>query len=127
MVKDMVDAVHVLLGAAIPPSDADPEKMFWYRVRVATVACLAFTGLIASDAIAYGTIPWFDGFARASELHYVRVHLLDDQLLALRIHHCNATNVEAKQEYLRRIQILEDEYRDLMHIPYDLPGCQELQ
>ena len=105
---------------------ASPEAQYMYRLRVALVACTAFLGLLASTALAYGVLPWFDGFARASDVRYIRVHMLDDSLLELRINNCRSPTMEARQEYYRRIVILKDEYFALTHIPYELPSCSDL-
>jgi hypothetical protein len=116
----------VIWKAMVPPMTAPDQEQYWYRIRLALVACGAFVGLICSQLVAYGVSPWFDGFAKASEVRYVRVHLLDEELLSLRIHQCTAATGAAKQEYLRRIQILEDEYLTVEHIQYQLPACSDL-
>ena len=110
----------------VPSIDATPESQYLYRLRVALVACTAFLGLLASTAIAYGVFPWFDGFARAADLRYVRVHILDESLLELRINNCRATTPAARQEYYRRIVIMKDEYFTLTRTEYQLPACSDL-
>jgi hypothetical protein len=105
---------------------ADPDVQYLYRLRVALVACTAFIGLFASTLISYGLTPWFDGFARASDLRYVRIHLLDNDLLSLRISDCHAATPEARQEYYRRIVIMKGEYFALMQRDYQLPDCADL-
>lgn len=110
----------------VPSMSASPEAQYMYRLRVTLVACTAFLGLLASTAIAYGLFPWFDGFARQSDVRYMRVHMLDDSLLELRINNCRATTTEARQEYYRRITVLKDEYFTLTHSDYQLPACADL-
>ena len=110
----------------VPPMNAPDQEQYWYRIRLALVACTAFCGLIFSQLIAYGVSPWFDGFAKQSEVKYVRVHQLDEELLSLRIQQCTATSGAAKQEYTRRILILQDEYLSIERIEYHLPPCSDL-
>lgn len=126
MIEAILDVLKVIGRGIIPPADANPLAIYWYRIRVASVACMAFCGLIASDAGAWGFVPGFDGFARASELKFVRIHILDDQLLSLQIHHCNAQSSEARIEYQRRIGILGEEYFALVGRKYDVPPCSDL-
>ena len=110
----------------VPPMNAPDQEQYWYRIRLALVACTAFCGLILSQIVNYGLTPWFDGFAKSADVRYIRVHLLDEELLSLRIYNCTATTRDAKQEYLRRIQILEDEYLSIERIEYHLPPCSDL-
>jgi hypothetical protein len=123
----VIESLKVLWALIIPPVDASPTIQYLYRVRVAAVACAGFMISISYAAFTYGMTPWFDGFAKTSEVRALRIHILDEQLLGLRIHHCSATNAEARQQYLRRIQIMQEEYYELVKIPYTLPGCNEVQ
>ena len=111
----------------VPPMTAPDEEQYWYRIRLALVACTAFLGLIFSQLIAYGVSPWFDGFAKQSEVQYIRVHQLDEELLSLRIAQCAAVaGGKTKEEYLRRILLLEDEYYSIEHVQYREPLCSDL-
>jgi hypothetical protein len=106
---------------------APDQEQYWYRIRLALVACTAFIGLIASQLVAYGLSPWFDGFAKSADLRALRVHLLDEELLGLRIAQCTAASGGAmKQEYLHRIEIAEAEYFSIEHIQYREPNCSDL-
>src|ERR1039458_139684 len=110
MMGALFQILQLLWKDMVPSISASPEVQYMHRLRVTLVACSAFLGLLASVALAYGVWPWFDGFARASDVRYIRVHMLDDSLLELRINNCRAPNPEARQEYYRRISILKDEY-----------------
>ena len=126
MLSNLLAIVAFIWKAMIPPTTATDQEQYWHRVRVALVACAAFCGLILSQIMNYGVTPWFDGFAKQSEVRYVRVHLLDEELLSLRIFQCTAKSGMDKQEYLRRIQILEDEYLSVERTEYHLPPCSDL-
>jgi hypothetical protein len=126
MMGALLQILQMLWKDAVPSISASPEAQYLHRLRVTLVACTAFLGLLASMALAYGVLPWFDGFARASDVRYIRVHMLDDSLLELRINNCRAPTPEARQEYYRRIEVLKDEYLALTRIPYALPNCADL-
>ena len=121
------EIINVIWKAMIPPMTATDQEQYWHRVRVALVACTAFCGLILSQIMNYGVTPWFDGFAKQSEVRYLRVHQLDEELLALRIAQCTASaGGKTKEEYLRRILLLEDEYYSIEHVQYREPLCSDL-
>jgi hypothetical protein len=126
VLSNLLAIVALIWKAMIPPTTATDQEQYWHRVRVALVACAAFCGLILSQIMNYGVTPWFDGFAKQSEVRYLRVHQLDEELLSLRIQNCTATTGAAKQEYLRRILILEEEYFNVEHIQYQEPPCSDL-
>ena len=120
--------IFTMIGKGlIPPSTAPDQQQYWFLVRVAVVACTAFCGLIFSQIMNYGLTPWFDGFAKQSEVQYIRVHQLDEELLSLRIAQCAAAaGGKTKEEYLRRILLLEDEYYGIVHAQYREPLCSDL-
>jgi hypothetical protein len=66
-------------------------------------------------------------FAKDSELKQVRVELLQQRLLDLRIRQCDAIRAQQSAQFFAR-QITEQsgKYRDLVHAPPDLPTCTEL-
>ena len=127
MLSNLLAIVPWIWKALIPPTDATDQEQYWHRVRVAIVACTAFCGLILSQIMNYGVTPWFDGFAKQSEVQYIRVHQLDEELLSLRIAQCAAVaGGKTKEEYLRRILLLEDEYYGIVHAQYREPLCSDL-
>ena len=126
MLTTTLQVLTMIWKAMVPPMNAPDQEQYWYRVRLALVACTAFCGLVLSQFMNYGITPWFDGFAKASEVKYLRVHQLDEELLSLRVQHCTATSGAAKQEYMRRIQILQDEYLSVERVEYHLPLCSDL-
>src|ERR1035441_4916560 len=119
MLSNLLAIVPWIWKAMIPPTTATDQEQYWHRVRVSVVACTAFCGLICSQILNYGITPWFDGFAKQSDVRYLRVHQLDDDLLALRIAQCTAlSGGKTKEEYLRRILLLEDGYYSIQHVQH---------
>ena len=127
MLSNLLAIVPWIWKAMIPPTTATDQEQYWHRVRVALVACAAFCGLILSQMMNYGITPWFDGFARADDMRALRVHLLDEELLALRVAQCTAVpGGVIKKEYLHRIEIAEAEYFSIEHVQYREPLCSDL-
>ena len=127
MLAAILEIFNMIGKGLIPPATAPDQQQYWFLVRVAVVACTAFFGLLFSQVMAYGLLPWFDGFAKQSEVQYIRVHQLDEELLSLRIAQCTAVaGGKTKEEYLRRILLLEDEYYSIEHVQYREPLCSDL-
>ncbi len=66
-------------------------------------------------------------FARDSELKQVRVELLQQRLVDLRIRQCEAVRKAQPADFFAK-QITEQagKYRELTYSPPDLPKCNEL-
>ena len=54
---DFIAMGNKVLDAVIPPHDAEPSQHFWWRVRIAAVACMSFLGLSSFVVLAYGDVP----------------------------------------------------------------------
>jgi hypothetical protein len=131
---NVMDVLLRVLGGLVPPDSADPRKQYRYQIRVGltlSFLVLAFVGFVISD---HGWMPtWSEGFARTADLRSLtveiqknRVQSIDNQLLELRIKHCNATTDDAKQLYWAKIAPLIYEYQQLTNRVYNLPACGDL-
>jgi hypothetical protein len=66
-------------------------------------------------------------FARESEVSQIRVELLQQRLLDLRIRQCGAIKAgESAAFFAGQIQQQSGKYRELTKSPPDLPACSEL-
>jgi hypothetical protein len=122
----ILEFIGEVAKAMVPPPDSAPTKLYWYHFRVAAVSCTAFLGVLFFTAIAFGRVPGFGGFALAADLQVLSIHVVDSELLNLRVHHCVATTPDAKQLYWDRISTLMVEYRRLSRVEYVLPTCGDL-
>jgi hypothetical protein len=131
-VSEFFSALWELL---VPPLDAEHEKQYGWRVRMAIIAASSFFGLIAVSALALGMAAWtgFEGFARASETQVIigqlkdlRAGQIEESILQLRIKHCEADSAAAKQLYWERIAELMTKYQQITGRVYSLPACSDL-
>jgi len=128
----LIDPLVSIAEAVIPRADAPHSDQYRWRVSVGCVLLVTFIGLCGVTAFAFGFIPG-SGFARASDLQSVvseirenRANTIDNQILELRIKHCQATTDEAKQLYWSKISVLMAEYQHLTGRAVVLPSCADL-
>lgn len=131
MLKELAEVATNL----IPPHDADPEKIYRWRVYAAGAVILMATGLATHIALACGFIPaLFPGFASAADMQtmasqqrVMRAEILDDTLYTMQRDQCLARasgNYQAAQAQDQRIREKRAAYRDIMDgRDYELPPC----
>lgn len=131
MLKELGEVVVNL----IPPHDADPEKIYRWRVFTAGTVIVMAAGIVTHIALACGFIPaLFPGFASAADLktlaqqqQAMRVESLGDSLYDMKKDQCiaeNAGNLQAAETQDQRIREKRDAYRDISGgREYDLPPC----
>ena len=133
MIEDIAGVVKEMAKEVAPPPEDDHHATFWWKWRIAIMSASAFFGLIGVTVAAFGLVPGFDGFARASDVTVMRgeqrqhwVYQLDQQILDFRIKQCKAASSEAKELYAAKISQLELEYQNLTQRTYLLPACADL-
>ena len=95
-----IDIGAKMLDTLIPPHDAEPSAHYWWRVRIAIIACSSFLGLCGFVWIAYGGAnPFIPGFAtEASEatvsakVSWLYEDALSNKIDELQIQKCSATD-----------------------------------
>lgn len=119
----------------IPPHDADPEKLYRYRVIISGTVIAMAAGLTTHIALACGFIPsLFSGFASANDVanlasqqQEMRLESLGDAIYNIRKDQCaaqSAGNLQAAQGQDQRIREKREMYRKLAKgQDYDLPSC----
>lgn len=132
----MLDQLGELAVNLIPPHDADPEKIYRWRVITAGVVIIMAAGTSFHIALACGFLPaLFPGFASASDVQNIthqqivmRVESLGDALYNLRKDQCisqQAGNLQAAQTQDQRIREKRAVYRDVSGgRDYELPPCE---
>ena len=129
--------IQSLLGALVPPHDADGAAIYRYRIAISVLVMANTLGLAAHVALACGLIPVvFPGFADASGLanqetrwQQVEIGLTDQKILDTRSRQCAAivTKNRAALEFAtERLQAELEHYQELSPRPYRLPDCSEL-
>lgn len=125
----MLDIIFQLIEKGIafmvPPTTASHSLQYAYRVRVTVVACAGFVIAVATPLMMFGMTPWFEGFARASDVSAIRVTQIDKDILDYRRQNCDG-NVATKQLYMEKIQWLLQEYHRITGQDYRLPQCSDL-
>lgn len=131
MLKDLAEVATKL----IPPHDADPEKIYRWRVYAAGAIILMATGLTTHIALACGFIPTlFSGFASAADMQtmtlqqqVLRAEILGDTLYNMQKDQCLARstgNLAAAQTQDQRIREKRAAYRVITQgRDYELPPC----
>lgn len=131
MLKDLAEVATNL----IPPHDADPEKIYRWRVYAAGTVILMAASLSVHIALACGFIPvLFSGFANAADMQtmaqqqsVLRAEILGDTLYNMQRDQCLARstgNLAAAQTQDQRIREKRALYRNITRgLDYDLPPC----
>lgn len=130
----MMEFILRILGGLVPDHTADPEVQYRYQLRLGLTVAVTVLGLMAITVTAFGVVPaWSQGFAMATDVKQVvneirqnRAQTIDNQLLDLRIKHCEAKDDTARQLYWSKIAPLMYEYQTLTGHPYALPACADL-
>jgi hypothetical protein len=142
---------EVITGFArwfIPPLDADPAHQYGWRLRLGVFTALSFGGVCGITAFAFGYVPpQYDGFVRVSqsqaqaaqtdqkiqavitEIRANRAEAVENELLNLRIKHCQAiksSNAEATVLYWSKISDRMGKFQVLTGRVYALPACTDL-
>lgn len=151
MFQAIIDMLTGIGIALVPSMDASPEQQYRWRVRVALVSCLAFTGVCLASSSALGVVPWFEGFATKAdvkkmradtqldvagmqkqfdslltELQSNRADRISVDLLNLQVSHCKATSEEARRLWWDNIVRLRNQYYDVTKREWPLPRCEDL-
>lgn len=131
MLKDLTEFAANL----IPPHDADPDKIYRWRVYAAGTVILMALSLGTHIALACGFIPvLFPGFASAADMQtmamqqrVMRAEILGDTLYNMQKDQCFARasgNLAAAQTQDQRIREKRAAYRAITHgDEYELPPC----
>lgn len=123
-----------ILGGLVPDHTADPEVQYRYQLRLGLTVSIIVLWVASVTVTAFGIVPaWSQGFALATDVKSVvqeiranRAQTIDNQLLDLRIKHCEAKDDTARQLYWSKIAPLMQEYQELTKRPYPLPACSDL-
>lgn len=123
-----------LVGGLVPLHNADSETQFRYQLRLGLTVSVIIIWLIGVTVDAFGLLPgWSQGFALATDVQKVvteirqnRVQTIDNQVLELRLKHCQAKSDEARQLYWAKIAALQTEYQVLTVRAYLMPRCEDL-
>lgn len=123
-----------ILGGLVPTHTADPEVQYRYQLRLGLTMSIVVLWLVGVTINAFGLFPsWSQGFALQTDVKQVvteirqnRAQTIDNQLLDLRIKHCQAKDDMARQLYWSKIAPLMQEYQQLTGRPYPLPACADL-
>lgn len=131
MLKDIAQVA----GNLIPPHDADPEKIYRWRVYAAGTVIAMAAGITAHIALACGFVPvLFSGFANAADMqimtmqqNVMRAEILGDTLYNMQKDQCIARasgNLAAAQTQDQRIREKRAAYREIMKgHDYEMPSC----
>lgn len=123
-----------ILGGLVPDHTADPEVQYRYQLRLGLTVSVVVLWILSVTITAFGIVPaWSQGFALqvdvkqvVNEIRANRAQTIDNQLLDLRIKHCEAKDDTARQLYWSKIAPLLQEYQQLTGRPYPLPACADL-
>ena len=130
----MLEIALRILGGLVPDHTADPEVQYRYQLRLGLTVSVIFLWVASVTITAFGIIPaWSQGFALQTDVKQVvneirqnRVQTIDNQILDLRIKHCQAKDETARQLYWSKLAPLMTEYQHLTGQPYTLPACADL-
>lgn len=67
-----------------------------------------------------------EGFARAEQVNNIRVLLLEQSLIDLRIRHCRAEGIDPKTFYWDRLQRQVREYQGITKQRFPVPPCSDV-
>ena len=124
---NIIEMLNSAFEMLVPPPTADHQTQYIYQLRVTTVACAAFLGLIASWVLAAGLVPSvFGGFAKASTLDKVWKYQLDESIFTLRRQECQEPSGDLKATYTAMINRRMNLYDRVAGKPYPLPACSDL-
>jgi hypothetical protein len=129
-----MDFVMRLLAGLVPDHTADPEVQYRYQLRLGLTVSIIALWVASVTVAAFGLVPALSqGFALTADLKQVvieirtnRAQTIDNQLLDLRIKHCQAKDDAARQLYWSKISPLMVEYQQITSRPYLLPSCSDL-
>jgi hypothetical protein len=130
----MMEVLLRILGGLVPDHTADPEVQYRYQLRLGLTVSIVVLWVLAVTITAFGIVPaWSQGFAMTTDMKQVvteirqnRAQTIDNQLLDLRIKHCEAKDDVARQLYWSKIAPLLAEYQQITGRPYNLPACADL-
>lgn len=108
-----------------PPHSQEGSRAFWYLwIGLSTLALWVFfwwsIGMMPSTAFG-------DGFAKQEDVIQIRISMLEERLLDLRIHQCNAaTDSESRYFFFEQLQRRTREYYTLTGTNWTVPSCEEV-